>query len=94
MEDTNIIIINLHGGCPYSLLPTALKKMEHLRNLQQTSDYYTQTYNRHTLPEGSLEDLLLGGNSSMFDHPWNKWSGNSDAEASGFHAFKHCLQVN
>lgn len=88
MEDTNIIIINLHGGCPYSLLPTALKKMEHLRNLQQTSDYYTQTYNRHTLPEGSLEDLILGGNSSMFDHPWNKWSGNSDASASGFHAFK------
>lgn len=89
MSQPDVIIINMHGGCPYSLFPTAIKRLSNFKYLKESSRYYTQTYSKYVLPEASLENIINSGYSNINDHIWHSWCKKSNPESSGFHIFKN-----
>eukprot|EP00965_Chrysotila_dentata_P223642 6193694-Pleurochrysis_carterae.AAC.1 len=86
---SDVVIVNMHGGCPNSLWMRALSELAAFRYLRDTSTVYTNVASRSTVPEASLFELITGGaKHNIIDRSYRQQSRDHDPSLSLFHQFK------
>eukprot|EP00965_Chrysotila_dentata_P254616 6211940-Pleurochrysis_carterae.AAC.1 len=91
----DVVLVNLHGGCPHSLWRLAFSELESLRHLRDTSTVYTNVASGSTVPEASLFELISGGaKHNITDCLGRQRVEDHDPSLSLFHQFKSTSNYN
>jgi hypothetical protein len=89
-ERKNVLIINIHGGFPSSMIEKAFTQLSTLRDIKEKSDMYTRVYPTNVSAGPSLHDIIMDAPlGSMIDSVWHdEWCYVRKPSRSLFHIFK------
>ena len=88
-ETASVLIINVHGGFPSSMIQKAFQQLPNLRDLSAHSDLHTRAYVTNIVEEASLHDLIMDAPlGSMIDNVWHEWGQVRRPSRTLFHIFQ------
>lgn len=90
MEHTNnVIVLNVHGGIPTSMMKKAFKQLPNFAYLAENSDMYTRAYPSNAAAGPALHDIIMDAPlGSMTDSIWHDWCHVRKPTRSIFNVFK------
>ena len=89
MEHNNVIVLNLHGGIPTSMMKKAFKQLPNFAYLAESSDFHTRAYPSNAAAGPALHDIIMDAPlGSMTDSIWHDWCHVRKATRSIFNIFQ------